>query len=545
MANAHMFPINGAILGPSDVYSFVQSGVNQNIGGSASTIATSAMNTTAGRLLVVAVVTRDNSGHAPVVSDTAGNRYYYAGTIGGTDSIYVYYCPSCLGHATNVVTATAKNASIVNAINVREYISTAGVSLLDIVEVAAPSGTTNAVTDSYTPHAAAELTVMFAGNNAGSDYTAGTGMANKSGTGWLAGCDKVNSGSAAAQTASMTSAGSANHRIIAVTFTASGLLNSQAFGDSITFGTGVTEAQRWANLVSENKTWMPTNFATAATQLADIGFINATFNTPITSSSKILSIAGTNDMRLYGGTAGNKDDFKYGYKAMCAWLAMPDANKHDFSDASFTGTWTTNAREWIRQGYKSTTTAGDYAEFTVSGTSVIICLARFSSGGGDFSVDVNGIPVALGITSVMTSATNAGRAVQPTLYVVSGLSSGSHTVRVTATSGKLGLVWYAGHDGSDLGARVYIHGTPRLATSPLDYYTAAGYAPFTNGSNTHADAYATIMSDVATELTAIGLSVTYCRSTLTQDTSTDFQTDGVHPSVAGNTKIRDAVLAII
>lgn len=533
----------GGATGPADAYSFVQSATNQNIGGSASTIATSAMTTTAGRLLVVAAITRDSSGHAPAISDTAGNRYYYAGTINGTDSIYVYYCPSCLGHATNIVTATAKNASIVNAINVREYISSAGVSLLDIQTTATPTSTTNATTGSYTPHAAAELTVLFAYNGA-QDYTAGTGMANKSGTGWLAGCDRINSGTAAAQTASMTSAASANHSVIAVTFTAGGLLNSQAFGDSITFGTGVTVAQRWANLASENKSWMPTNFATASAQFADIGFINATFNTPITSSSKILSLAGTNDMRLYGGTAGNKDDFKYGYKAMCAWLAMPDANKHDFSDASFTGTWTTNAREWIRQGYKSTTTAGDHADFTVSGTSVIICLARFSSGGGDFTVDVDGTPVT-GITSVMTSATNAGRAVQPALYVVSGLSSGSHTVTVTATSGKLGLVWYAGHNGSDLGPRVYIHGTPRLSVDPVDCYTLGGYSPFTNGSDTHADAYATIMSDVATELTAIGLSVTYCRSTLTQNTSTDFQSDGVHPSVTGNTKIRDAVLAII
>ena len=71
--------------------------------------ATAAISHTAGNLLVVGVSFQTAGGATSVtLSDTAGNTYTPIGSllVRGGNRMQLWYCPNCLGNASNIVTAT-------------------------------------------------------------------------------------------------------------------------------------------------------------------------------------------------------------------------------------------------------------------------------------------------------------------------------------------------------------------------------------------------------------------------------------------------------
>lgn len=527
------------------LFDFVQGVEGKTIGSGVTTQATSAFALTAGNDVTVFVHTRGQDPTLPAITDTAGNVYEFAGRLLNVSSEegYAYYCSNCLGHATNVVTATFANATIVAHVIARETVGGAGLKLLDIFATGAINGVT-VTSDSFTPNAAAELIVAFAFNDSGATYTAGSGYGNLTGSSWSNSQQKTIS-SSSGQTAEMVASGSVIQGLIVLSFTAAAsLVPAQFFGDSLTRGAGVTAAQRFSGLLSGAETWLENNFGVDGTQLADNITVASIYNTPKSTGSRSMHLAGYNDMRYIGSNAGGKADFQDCLYALAAFNAISDSSRHWYTDASLNGIWVAPVTNvWGRVGYVYTTTSGAKATFTVSGSTIAIGVIRLTSGGGTFSVKVDGVTKISGQTCVMSMATQAGQTVQPGLALITGLSAGSHTVEfINDGFSIVGFTWYAGFSSSP-GPIVVLGGTPRMRKDGgNDGYTLN--APYNAGSDAIADSYQTLVSTVASTLLAAGLEVIYAFATLVQD-STDYQGDYVHFNTSGHTKWAAAIEAAL
>lgn len=489
-----------------------------------------AINATAGNLIVVGVLARGSQSSIPKLSDTAGNTYYFAGKQGdGSSDVFVYYCANCLGNAANVVTATVLNTTNVLVVHARQYTGDGGASLLDVFSNLQVTSATP-TTDSFTPATGTEMVVAFEFNSSNATPSAGTGYGNLVGDVWLGSEDQAIS-SASAMTASFSLSGSSITSLIAVSFGTTGITPAHCYGDSFTVGDGVTKAQRFSSLVCGNNSWSEQNLAISGTQISDTEIVSSLLNTSILSNTKSLHHNGVNDMRYEGSGAPAQADFLDCLYAVTAWNAIPNAGKIDHSSAGivYAGTWAAVNGTWGKQGYHEASASGSTASFTATGTSILIWVYRKTSGAGTFSVTVDGVSKIVNQTCVMSQAAQRGATVQPGLALITGLSAGSHTVVFTADSNStVAILAYAGLDGSDQGAVVLLHGTSRIldAGYPL-------YAPYNNGSNAAADAFAGFSVTVANALNPLGLNVQYCRAALVQN-STYYLGDDIHPTVAGH-----------
>lgn len=139
--------------------------------------ATAAISHTAGNLLVVGVSFQTAGGATSVtLSDTAGNTYTPIGSllVRSTNRLQLWYCPNCLGNASNIVTATTVggNAGFL-VVSVRQFSGADTSAPLD--GTATATGSSASINSGSVAVTASSAVIVAFMEADGSNFVAGTG----------------------------------------------------------------------------------------------------------------------------------------------------------------------------------------------------------------------------------------------------------------------------------------------------------------------------------------------------------------------------------
>jgi lysophospholipase L1-like esterase len=316
-----------------------------------------------------------------------------------------------------------------------------------------------------------------------------------------------------------------------------------AFGDSITNGFGVSSADAYPALIAADKSWTLNNLAASSTQAEDVGQADRVFQQSITASSKSIILSGYNDMRAWGTIQNGLDTYEGTLRALLVWLATPATKKVNGQSTavSKTGPWTsltTSAYPTTIGIYSSQLNAT--ATMSVYGTVVYVTSIRLSTGGGAFSITIDGVNHGTYSCSG-AQITTAGMAYAPFAVRVGGLEEGLHTVVITVTTAaNTYLMSVSGNLGVTTlnGPSVWVGNCLRM--------TASGYplggSSHGNGSDAAAAKYNTVIRRVVRELASDGLNIGLADAAAVYDLSTEVQSDQIHPNTAGHRTIADAFL---
>lgn len=315
-----------------------------------------------------------------------------------------------------------------------------------------------------------------------------------------------------------------------------------AFGDSITLGTGASDAaHRYANLISTRRGWTLTNHGVSGDMVADQA--SPVFTKVVGSGSQSTLMLGTNDQRTYQASLPKQDAFKLGHLALAAWLALADSKKVYGQAGALTGTWT-NSVVYAAGLMKQSIVPASTATYTVYGTTVYIGSVLQNSIVATFSVAIDGVakgtfscaPVGVTITSVNALT------YMPQLLRFPGLSEGAHTVVITVVTASAAnpvyVIFVAGNGGArtKTGPNIWIGNVPR--------FTAAGYIA-SGGSDAVVASFNRMIRDNVRLLAGDGLNVALADSCANLNTAADIGGDGVHPDDSGHDVIAEAFLEAI
>lgn len=255
-------------------------------------------------------------------------------------------------------------------------------------------------------------------------------------------------------------------------------------GNSFDEGQGAgTTANSTANLVAAARGFTLTNIAVGGATLADY-MQNQFGSRTYTAGDTISATFGLNDLRYYGPDPVRRRQYLRGFQASMAYLAIPDANKvhagrivsgaTDYNPAVTyapnTGAW--NGAGVVFRGTNAatralvTSTSGASVSASVTGDAIFIWHGQANGVAGAFVPIVDGVVPAYGSVGTESLADAPGGTGQWMLActVISGLSSGSHTVQLRSENGAafVPLAW-AGIDTRNFsGCNVYATGIPLM-----------------------------------------------------------------------------------
>ncbi len=249
---------------------------------------------------------------------------------------------------------------------------------------------------------------------------------------------------------------------------------------------------------------------------------------------------GLNDARTQG--LNNLADFDCGVAFGLAKLLVPSANWKGRADGSITyaGAW--SDADPTYGPLKTTSTSGDYLEFTTSADTIYIHLPRVGPWlvTGSFTIKVDGVTIDTeGNAAYANTANNPTNPIGGGVFRYAGLGTASKTIRLTNTSNTAAYFasWYGHAAGTSLG--------PKLILGTIPKIPAAGYA---GGSATDAiiDRYNLAIVTNVYKFAQDGHCVTLANLQL--DKATEFETTApyLHPNTAGYGRIaRDLAGAIV
>lgn len=254
-------------------------------------------------------------------------------------------------------------------------------------------------------------------------------------------------------------------------------------------------------------------------------------------------MAGLNDVRRNGWAAATHAKLINGYNAIFAnqYLATWVPAGNAAVDKSG-GTWSvgytssTVGGKSVGQGIFSTT-LNDYAEWTFSGNNVVVGLMGADGVGGSnyeyamFEIYVDGVLKKSGNETGQWDGVSDGvndnkRGTYP--VIITGLSSGSHTVQVKQKeAGKYFVVDYFGTlVAPSAGKPLMIYHDP--------YLTSAGYSTSpSNASNSILDSLNNLIDSLASVYTSWGYTVYVAQTNSYYNPNTDAGGDGIHPVDVG------------
>jgi lysophospholipase L1-like esterase len=326
------------------------------------------------------------------------------------------------------------------------------------------------------------------------------------------------------------------------------------FGDSISTGYGLSSptTKGYAYQLATEKSWTITNRA----QIGDMCFdfaIRPMLETQTTSSTS-LTMIGYNDMRVIGTNTAKQLDYQKCLAAGLAWQGIPSSAKviaQAASGVSTTGVWS-NSPVYGNNIGKTTTAAGATITFTTPTTGKTVYLWTLIQAGNTstYTVAIDGITVSTGLTETATlAATENGATYSTVLLRYPGLANTTHSVVVTATApdGVNGFHVYASAAASDgitvKGPSVYAANIMRMATAT---YAASVCSPIAcnNGSDTAVGQFGALIDQTISDLQSDGLNINLVDITSAWDPNAgQWQSDNVHPNIAGNTTLANAFIA--
>lgn len=320
----------------------------------------------------------------------------------------------------------------------------------------------------------------------------------------------------------------------------------RGYGDSITVGVGASvPANAYAALLASRMKWAFSNRAISGGMIMD--WIGNMISDTIADDQISFILPGFNDVRNIGNDVAKQIAYEYALYAAVAYAAIPESKKMkgNSSGIAYAGTWATSPV--IGYG-KYSSTIGNTATFTVSGSTVYICTTEQLAFGGKVQVSIDG--VNKGTFDTMQTVSNGGAVSSisylPMLIRIADLDDGAHTVVCTvvaknpaSSSNNFFLNWVAGSSAkSSTNARVFVGNTLRM--------TASGYALLGPNYN-HANELATrqfcaISERVCADLGSDGLNVCYVDTSGAYDPYTMVDSDNVHPNDTGMAAIYNAFM---
>ena len=314
-----------------------------------------------------------------------------------------------------------------------------------------------------------------------------------------------------------------------------------AFGDSYTQSQGASSSPLgYINLYRASKYKLLSNQSVSA---RGIWRAVKNANTLLANNSKLLTVlAGLNDIRRGGMNTKTFRKIQWGLNSIYA-----NAFAKTFADASTftrTGTWTT-AAAITGVGGKYTTgiytnSNGAYAEATFTGSNIALGLVSSENSSsakvGNFSILIDGL--AYGTFNFNNYTDNVGDGADSAdraaiALPIFGLSSGSHTIRLTNNSTDyLYIDYLAVLKSPDSCEAVIVGEIPYLNTTGYAISPALGSVAVTDSANRYINNSAAMWP---------GYPVAIAKTNLFYDT-TMLSVDNIHPNDAGFRGIYQAFL---
>lgn len=314
------------------------------------------------------------------------------------------------------------------------------------------------------------------------------------------------------------------------------------FGDSIATGFGAsTEAAKLMTIVRSATGWELNNQAGAGLTSVGAGLYGLATNSSYKGSYVLMM--GLNDTLNLGDNANAKTTYGNGLRALISWLGTPEGNKIEAQEAgwSYTGTWA-DLNIYNLNG-KFTTTVGNKANITISGSTIHIgYLANWDTVTPApytiFTAKVDGITLAT-VNSGIGNSKSGDQKFTAYLLRFTGLSPGSHAVELThaGTAGKAFAVCWISSNAN------ITNNYPDVYVGNLLKPTAAGYASQGGLTNdAFVDNWNAINLQAAADMASDGLFVHHMDWLKVYDRAIHTGADGLHPNDAGNAVLADFVL---
>ena len=222
------------------------------------------------------------------------------------------------------------------------------------------------------------------------------------------------------------------------------------YGDSIDAGYTLPNPENgWFSLFSGGVGIPIANFfAVPGDRISDIGFTKAYQESPSASVASLL-IPGANDLADCTSNVLAIPEYVSAVEAMLVWLGIPNTAKVLTSGMTFAGTWSqVTYPPTITSDYSNS--AGSTATFSIAGKTIYLGFFNYSSFGSGVSFKVTIDGVLQGTYSFTNYMTVVGG--YPACLRFSNLTSGSHTVVITAVSGGAyaTISWAAGISGAQI-----------------------------------------------------------------------------------------------
>ena len=287
-----------------------------------------------------------------------------------------------------------------------------------------------------------------------------------------------------------------------------------AFGDSITQGAGASNpaTNAYVSLIAIDKGLTLTDYGTGG---AVASYVNGSEifpnENPAASGNPLYTIMiGTNDSA--NGIGPYEAVYINNLESAVSWLGSPSTSKVSASACTLSGSW--SAAGSLPSGSRATTTIGASATCAITVNNGVL-YAWYKSNGFNYSIDG-------GSTTPATIYDYAGGTVS--LLRFTGLSSGSHTLVITDTSGTTSLVGIGTPPTSWNCCRVLLSGVIRHQNGANDGDTAAY----------NADALTAYQA-----MAADGINTTFIPVRQYLDTTTDMN-DYWHPNTLGHALLATA-----
>ena len=228
------------------------------------------------------------------------------------------------------------------------------------------------------------------------------------------------------------------------------------FGDSVSAGAGANSPAFFnssAGLVMQHYGWEQRNYAVGGTGIGDTQQFQHQFPARSVAGQNTLTLLGIND--VFFNPSGTLDLTNWGNAAMANILygSVVYSDNIRARDGAWTlvGTWTNGSSGvavYDNDGTKQTSTVGDTATISVSGTTVYLVYLAFTSGDVSFNVSIDSVSQgSFSNTGLAQSFTLTNYLYYPVAFRFSGLTSISHSLKVTYSSGTtpLILMWVTGN----------------------------------------------------------------------------------------------------
>lgn len=229
----------------------------------------------------------------------------------------------------------------------------------------------------------------------------------------------------------------------------------------------------------------------------------------------------------------------YSYKAVW-WnqFAGPVQNATSGTGVTRTGTWNTSFNAIINAGGKTTTaaytsTAGAYIEYAFTDSTVGALCYTPTNGPTSVTVSIDGSVVQTLSTAGKFDGLGAYLSVSYGMFpiIVTGLSNGAHTLRITNVSGGLFIVdcfaSFVPANSSNSMALIFYHAPKQ---------NAAGYAGNPNYSNAAADTINSKIDSLAAALPS-AWPIYVAKTNTRYNVTTGLSSDNIHPNNTGHKQI--------